>query len=199
MGRTSDARDKLVRAARTKFHEESFEAVGVADLCREADVRKGSFYYFFDSKEALAVAALEAHWADLRSRWTSILGGQGKALDRLASLLDQLAQQHRSAKHACGATVGCLIGNLGAEQAAAHTPIRERVASVLEEQTLLVEAVLREAVDAGEVRVAEPPPVLAADVVALMQGSVLLAKVHDDASFLDGLGARLARRLAAVR
>jgi len=39
--------------------EEGYGVVTIDDICQRAGVKKGSFYYFFESKSALAVAALE--------------------------------------------------------------------------------------------------------------------------------------------
>src|SRR5215217_5181664 len=64
MGRTSDADERLKAAALELMWEESYGAVTIDDICKHADVKKGSFYYFFDSKAALAVAALEQMWID---------------------------------------------------------------------------------------------------------------------------------------
>ena len=56
MGRTSDANERLMDAALDLIWEESYGAVTIDDICKRADVKKGSFYYFFDSKAALATA-----------------------------------------------------------------------------------------------------------------------------------------------
>src|SRR4051812_17070470 len=64
MGRTSDADERLMTAALDLMWEESYGAVTIDDICKRADVKKGSFYYFFESKAALAVAALEKLWRD---------------------------------------------------------------------------------------------------------------------------------------
>src|SRR5687767_10110076 len=64
MGRTSDADERLMAAALDLMWEESYGGVTIDDICKRAEVKKGSFYYFFDSKAALAVAALEKMWRD---------------------------------------------------------------------------------------------------------------------------------------
>ncbi len=62
MGRTSDANERLMDAALDLIWEESYGAVTIDDICKRADVKKGSFYYFFNSKSELAIAALERMW-----------------------------------------------------------------------------------------------------------------------------------------
>lgn len=48
-----ETRDRILTAARRLFHVNGYTAVGVADICREASVVKGSFYHFFPSKVCL--------------------------------------------------------------------------------------------------------------------------------------------------
>lgn len=63
MGRTSDAREKIITAAQSLIELRGYSALGVAEICKSAGVPKGSFYYFFESKEALALTVLDEHWA----------------------------------------------------------------------------------------------------------------------------------------
>ena len=69
MGRTSDAREKILSAAQSLIELRGYSALGVAEICKAADVPKGSFYYFFESKEALALAVIDEHWADQERTW----------------------------------------------------------------------------------------------------------------------------------
>ena len=46
-------RDALVRAGRDAFDEHGYETVRIDDVCARAGVSHGTFYTYFDSKEAL--------------------------------------------------------------------------------------------------------------------------------------------------
>ena len=48
---------RLVAAAREAFALHGYAGVNVADICSAADVAKGTFYRYFDSKEAIFLAA----------------------------------------------------------------------------------------------------------------------------------------------
>lgn len=61
MGRTSDAKEKILAAARSLIGGRGYSALGVAEICKAAGVPKGSFYCFFESKEALALAVVDEH------------------------------------------------------------------------------------------------------------------------------------------
>src|SRR5271163_2913399 len=65
MGRTSNARQRLMGAAHELIWNYSYGAVTIDAICERAAVKKGSFYYFFDSKSDLAVAAIDT-WCQKR-------------------------------------------------------------------------------------------------------------------------------------
>ena len=50
MGRVSDAKEKLMEAVMELIHTGSYGSTTIDHICEKAGVKKGSFYYFFDSK-----------------------------------------------------------------------------------------------------------------------------------------------------
>src|ERR1700756_4500943 len=67
MGRVSDARERLLKAANELTWKQGYNAVTVDAICDAAGVKKGRFYHYFESKHALTNEAIEALWQE-RSR-----------------------------------------------------------------------------------------------------------------------------------
>src|SRR3984885_13706710 len=59
--KSSATRDRLIHSARYLFWERGFAGTSMADLLAHAKVNSGSFYHFFDSKEALLREVLEGY------------------------------------------------------------------------------------------------------------------------------------------
>jgi TetR/AcrR family transcriptional repressor of nem operon len=83
MGRTSNADQRLMEAALSLLWGESYGAVTVDDICRRADVRKGSFYHFFESKSDLAVKALSRMWTDYRPLLDEMFAPEISPIERI--------------------------------------------------------------------------------------------------------------------
>ena len=83
MGRVSDAKDRLMDAVRELIWEGSYGSTTIDQICEKAGVKKGSFYYFFDSKTDLAIAALDAEWVVRRAELDSIFSPMVPPLERV--------------------------------------------------------------------------------------------------------------------
>lgn len=108
----SDTRTRIIRAARTLFHEQGYGATGVATIQREAGVKPGSFYHFFPGKEALLEAVLDDYLAALEPELIEPVTGRTKdPLAKVFALLDG----YREALVQSEFAFGCPLGNLALE------------------------------------------------------------------------------------
>lgn len=174
---SGDTRTRLVEATAALIWSGSFQAAGVDEICRRADVRKGSFYHFFASKKELAIEAIRTSWARVReSVFEPIFQGERSGLDRLQALVETVDRTQRDALAAGGVYLGCPFGSLGQEMAHQDAGLREVTDEIFEGHVDYFERALREAVDAGE---AEPGDLRgrARVLFALMEGGLLVAKV----------------------
>jgi TetR/AcrR family transcriptional repressor of nem operon len=189
MGRTSDAREKILKAAQSLIELRGYSALGVAEICKAADVPKGSFYYFFESKETLALAVLDEQWRAQRADWERFLaGGDAEPLERLRQLFEGTEAGLRAGQQSCGTVLGCMFGNLTLELSNQTATIRERLREIFDAQVEMVARVVAEAASRGEVTVADTNEAAEA-LVAQLEGQVLFAKLYNTTQRLDTLWA----------
>jgi AcrR family transcriptional regulator len=94
------------------FHERGFGATGIATVLRRANVKSGSLYHFFASKEALLEGVLEQHLALLQPTVISpVEKAVNDPIERVFALLDLYRRNLRMS----GWTQGCPVGNLALE------------------------------------------------------------------------------------
>jgi AcrR family transcriptional regulator len=79
--RRERTRTRLVEAAKIIFAREGVDNTRINEITEEADVGFGSFYNYFDSKEAIVEAVL-----------TEMISAQGAAIDALSARLDDPAE-----------------------------------------------------------------------------------------------------------
>src|ERR1700710_1652443 len=108
MGRTSDAKERLLKAALDLIWERSYGVVTIDAICEKAGVKKGSFYYFFDSKSDLAAAALDENWlTNGKDLWDGLFSASLPPLDRIRNFMQSVydGQAKLQAEH--GRVLGC--------------------------------------------------------------------------------------------
>jgi TetR/AcrR family transcriptional repressor of nem operon len=173
-----------------------YSALGVAEICKAAGVPKGSFYHFFESKEALALAVIDQHWAVQLRDWTRVLSGDAEPLQRLRQLFEETAAAQRAGQQSCGTVSGCLFGNLSLELSNQTEAIRDRRQQIFDAQVGLVDEIVAEALAAGAADVPDTREA-ARSVVAQLEGQVLFAKLYNDTRPLDALWANCLALLGA--
>ena len=110
-----DTRELLLRAGVAALTEKGFAATGIDEVLRRVGVPKGSFYHYFDSKEAFG-AALIARYGDYFARKLE-RHFTDQSLAPMARLRAFIADAQAGMAR-FDYQRGCLIGNLGQEMGA---------------------------------------------------------------------------------
>lgn len=190
-------RERLLEVASDLMGARGYEAVGVAELCSAAEVKKGSFYYFFDSKQALTLEMLDVSWQSVRDRlfkttFGNLSIGPLQAIRIYGEALSATAEQYLGKTGTVG---GCMFGNFAVELSTRDDQIRQRIADVLAAMVGDVEESLERGIASGELPASLDANAGATDVITHMQGLMVLAKATRDPAPLATLGSTAARLL----
>src|ERR1051326_3727112 len=157
MGRTSDANDRLMDAGLDLMWEESYGAVTIDDICKRAEVKKGSFYYFFESKAALAAAARENLWQE---RWKPRLDERFspsvEPLERVRGYLEALYESQRDLFKKNGKVLGCPACSVGSEVSTQEVDVSAKVREIVSRKRRYFESAIRDAVAEGSIEPCDP-------------------------------------------
>ncbi len=74
---TEERRAAILEAARTLFVREGFAEVSVSRVVRAVGVAQGTFYYYFESKEAVLDALVAAHLDEVAARLAFLAADPG--------------------------------------------------------------------------------------------------------------------------
>lgn len=177
-----DVRASLIRAGMAILTEKGFASVGIDAILRSARVPKGSFYYYFDSKEAFGCALIDAYaayFAGKLDRW--LTDASCTPLARLRNFIDDAKEG--MARH--GFRRGCLVGNLGQEMGTLPESFRIRLLEVFADWRRRTAHCLGAAREAGEISRDADCERLAAFFWTGWEGAVLHAKLERSARALD--------------
>lgn len=177
-----ETRELLVRAGLEVLTERGFAATGIDEVLKRVGVPKGSFYHYFDSKEAFGAALIERYASYFaRKLERHFIDESMRPLDRLKAFVDDA--QAGMARH--DFRRGCLIGNLGQEMAALPENFRERLNAVFGDWERRLALCLEAAQQVGQI----PATVDCAQQASFFwigwEGAVLRAKLERSAKPLD--------------
>ncbi|MFA6960045.1 MAG: TetR family transcriptional regulator [Opitutaceae bacterium] len=196
MGRTSDASQRLMTAALDLMWEESYGAVTIDDICQRAKVKKGSFYYFYDSKADLAVAALESYSQASRAIWDEQFSPSVPPLERIRARCDASYKKQVEIKARTGKVLGCPLCSVGSEICNQDESIRAKIQEILARNAKYWESAIRDAQVLGLIGPGDPAA-KARCVMAYYAGLITQARIHNDAEMLVNLGDQLLAHLHA--
>jgi TetR/AcrR family transcriptional regulator, transcriptional repressor for nem operon len=173
-------RERLIHSALFLFWERGFAGTSMSDLLMHANVNSGSFYHFFESKEALLRAILEEY-----------LGGLGPQIvepafretpDPIARIFAILAG-YRLRILSTNCHYGCPLGRLALEIDPENRPAHALIAENFRGWI----AAVRECVEQARERLRPEtdPDALATYVLAVMEGGVMLARSYGSVEPFD--------------
>src|SRR3984885_9179656 len=151
MGRTSDAKERLLQVAFDLIWQQSYGSVSVEDICERAKVKKGSFYYFFPSKSDLAVAAYEEHWQQSRPNYDRLFSPLVPPLERIENYAASVYERQREKFQKPGRVLGCPFACVGAELSTQDEKIRLKAEEMFNHLCKYIENALRDAHKEGQI------------------------------------------------
>jgi len=183
MSKTCTARERLTDAALEMIWENSYGATSVDAICERAQVRKGSFYYYFKSKSELAAAALHADWEKTRPALDSIFSPINEPLERLRQYCDFGYRKLQQIKEQCGHVLGCPVFTLGSEVCTQDDALLRKIQEILSQKLAYLESAVRDAHTRGDIQ-APDAHAKAEALFALFQGTLMQARIQDDVEVL---------------
>ena len=179
--------------------ERGYNAVTVDSICERAGVKKGSFYHFFDSKAALAIAAMESAW-ESRSRpnLDAAFSAGNPPLERLKQYFDALYRMQSEMSKAGGRVLGCPFFSIGMESGGLDPEVWHASQRYVKRKRKYIASAIRDAQAEGLVDVDEADEA-AQGVQTLLEGALARSRVMNDPEPLRGLYPQALRLLGAKR
>ena len=139
MGRVSDAKVKLMDAVLELIWTGSYGSTTIDDICEKAGVKKGSFYYFFDSKAQLAAESLDVSWASRQIELDRIFSATVPPLERLQKYCEFNYTVQGEIKAQYGRVLGCPQVSLGCEVCTQEDELQKKIKAFMDSKHKYIE------------------------------------------------------------
>lgn len=165
---------KIIRTAAELAHRQGFQTTGLQEILARCDVPKGSFYFHFDSKEALGEEVVKLRQNLILKRVQRIFSGAAPLREEMTRWFDTLSDFEKGE----GQFFGCPVGNLAQELSTISDILRKAIVQCFTTAAEALAARFRLAQKRGEISPALDPQYLANFLLQLTQGAQLLVKVE---------------------
>ena len=172
----NESKERLLAGAKELFLARGYAGTSVDAICEKAELTKGSFYHFFDSKEDLALAVLE--WSLRRSGQVLASGRHSHIADPLERAFAFLEDLENFSPELWSG--GCLLGSFALELADTNPRMQQAVAQMIQAVTDDFAGKLESIAALCAEKPAPTAAELAEALLGTLEGSIILAKAHRD-------------------
>jgi TetR/AcrR family transcriptional repressor of nem operon len=171
---SSDVRDNILAVGQRIMSGKGFSAVGLNEILTEAKVPKGSFYHYFNSKDAFGEALLSSYFEDYLADLDKVMSEPGLSMaQRLLNYFDMW----RANQSFLDCQGKCLAVKLAAEVA----DLSEAMRKVLNQGTSAIIARLTDAlergIEEGSLAIDDTPRQVAESLYQLWLGASVMVKI----------------------
>ena len=197
MSNTATTQQRIIDSAFELMYAQSYADVGVAAICEKADVKKGSFYHFYKSKQELAIAVLEENFIDYKHNiLDTTFTGKLPPLEEVAFFAEKIYLFQKDIKKSTGHVLGCPYGNIALELSSQDEVIRKKVFDIFNRSIQCLRDSLQRGVDSKDPQLTGIDVLATADAMfAYLEGIILLAKSQNNPDVIR----QLSPAMSAIR
>ncbi len=85
-------KERIFRSALKLFHHQGYKQTTIDDICEASGVKRGNLFYYFDSKEQIAHAAISHALDKEKAFFDSIKNRDTDALNKVELMIDAMIQ-----------------------------------------------------------------------------------------------------------
>lgn len=190
--KTANTRQILLEAGKELIWEKGYSATGIQDVLRTANVPKGSFYHYFESKDAFVFSALECYVQEYHAHVGYFLVDESMTpLTRLRRFFAAAGAWFESQP----SYRGCMIGNLSQELSAYNEDFRAHLQDLFEQLRSLIRHNVQLAQERGELATQIDADQMAEFCLGGLHGALLRTKVNQNPAPLHAFLAVLFERV----
>jgi len=187
MAKGNDTKERLLEAALELIWEESLGAASVDAICDKAEVRKGSFYHFFKSKDELVAAALETHFKASRVDFDRLFSPSVAPIDRLKGFFELMVRKQQMKLEKAGRVVGCPYASVAVACSGADKVVQDAIQDILTTWRKYFESALRDGAGDGSIPVKDIPGTVDT-IFDYIEGAMTAGRIQNSMAPIQKMG-----------
>ena len=178
----TETKDKIIMVGAEIVRKKGFNNTGIQEILNEANVPKGSFYFYFKSKEDFGVELIKAYrsfFVMMMNKHFLVPDISGK--QKLRNFFDDRLSVMKNDNF----EGGCPIGNLSQEMGDLNEAMRFELKTSLETMANMIQKCIDESKKTGEITTEKNSDLLAHYILNSWEGALLRVKVDKNPEALE--------------
>lgn len=176
---SNNTRERLIETAIDLIWKSSYGSVSVDDICKTADVKKGSFYHYFPSKIDLAIAAMDTAFAEFKPMLDEIFSPATPPIERFKKYIVCGYEHQQGILEKHGIVCGCPMASLASEMAPQDQSIHDKTDEIIGYKMKYYESTLREMVAEGSLPKDTDIEAKAQNIYSFIMGQFVMARIQN--------------------
>jgi TetR/AcrR family transcriptional repressor of nem operon len=173
-----ETRQLILNTGAKLVHAKGFVNTGLQEILAAASVPKGSFYFYFKSKEDFGRALVDHYLTFISAMFDKYLKDASRTpLERIQRFFDDSCKFYAGINFSSG----CPIGNLSQEMSDISEPLREKLKEAYSKMKSTLQACVAEAQEQGEINRSLDAANLATFVLNGWEGALIDMKMSKSA------------------
>jgi TetR/AcrR family transcriptional regulator, transcriptional repressor for nem operon len=174
-------RQFIIEKTASVFNRKGFAGTSLNDIVNATGLTKGSIYGNFEKKDDVALAAFDYNYECVATYLRN-------KMDTRSSVIDKLLVYPETYRHFFKLSFlhfGCPIANVSTEADDTHPQLKEKASAALHYWRISIERQLQAGIANKEIRSDINIPEVVSIISAVIQGSILQAKVSGKLNYLN--------------
>lgn len=175
--KSEDKRNLILESSFDLVLCKGFVGVGLQEILKNCNVPKGSFYHYFESKEAFGCALLEEYITDYQQRLEQLWSNNNSAQDKVLNYFDVWIYDEKIQR---GWAETCLIVKLAAEVSDLSEDMRLILDAGTKRLVAKIAHLLEQGTQEGSIHIQAQASDVAQVIYQMWLGAALLSKLQKD-------------------
>lgn len=169
-------RERIIHKSAALFNVHGYAGTSLSDIIAAADIQKGGLYRHFDSKEEIALAAVNYALQLRVEAVRAVVADDKPVVEQLGAICRTFLDLLESP------TIpgGCPILNTAVEADDTFLPLKQEARQALDSLRLLIGRLIVRGKACGEIQPYANGDVVATVLISTCEGAIMMSKLYDD-------------------
>ena len=181
MSKAEKTKSFIVERTASIFNKKGYAGTSLNDLTKATGLTKGALYGNFKNKDEIALSVYDHNIELVKGIFFGKKDDSKDSLERLLSISESVKMNFPL----LAAHGGCPILNTSIEADDNHPQLKKKVSKTIDSWKQNIETMIAEGIEEGVIKKQVDPKKYSVVFLSLFEGSLMLAKVTGDLSFLN--------------